>query len=67
MRLNEKRIWLFLMLLALAVSGAFLWQAGQRERHVYAGGRIVDTGGGKDRGGECDLYQSTDECTVFEG
>ena len=39
---NGKKVWLFLMLVALVVSGFYLWQAGQRDKKVYAGGRIVE-------------------------
>ena len=36
------KVWLFLMLVVLAVSSLYLWQSGQRGRKVYAGDRIVE-------------------------
>ena len=36
------KVWLFLMLVVLAVSSFYLWQSGHKVKKAYAGGRMVE-------------------------
>ncbi len=40
--INDKKVWLFLMILAIAVSGIYLFGNARQDTKVYAEGRLVE-------------------------